>query len=109
MDQLNLYHAEIYFFPISCATELIFFKKSLFYHFSGFKKHYVAFSKELILALGERYKSVYRRNISIGIPLDLSIPTEMTSIEPLVENEISSKTPKKLKIMLCHIFLTDRT
>ena len=25
-----------------------------------------------------------RRNISIGIPLDLSIPTEMTSIEPLV-------------------------
>ena len=50
-----------------------------------------------------------RRNISIGIPLDLSIPTEMTSIEPLVENEISSKTPKKLKIMLCHIFLTDRT
>ena len=50
-----------------------------------------------------------RRNISIGIPLDLSIPTEMTSIEPVVENEISSKTPKKLKIMLCHIFLTDRT
>ena len=40
-----------------------------------------------------------RRNISIGIPLDLSIPTEMTSIEPLVENEKSSKTPKKLKIM----------
>ena len=33
-----------------------------------------------------------RRNISIGIPLDLSIPTEMTSIEPLVENEKSSKT-----------------
>ena len=50
-----------------------------------------------------------RRNVSIGIPLDLSIPTEMTSIESLVENEISSKTPKKLKIMLCHIFLTDRT
>ena len=46
----------------------------------------------------------YRRNISIGIPLDLSIPTEMTSIEPLVENEKSSKTPKKLKIMLCYIF-----
>ena len=45
-----------------------------------------------------------RRNISIGIPLDLSIPTEMTSIEPLVENEKSSKTPKKLKIMLCYIF-----
>ena len=48
-----------------------------------------------------------RRNISIGIPLDLSIPTEMTSIEPLVENEKSSKTPKKLKIMLCYFFLTD--
>ena len=48
-----------------------------------------------------------RRNISIGIPIDLFISTEMTSIEPLVENEISSKTPKKLKIMLCHIFLTD--
>ena len=28
-----------------------------------------------------------RSNISIGIPLDLSIPTEMTSIEPLVENK----------------------
>ena len=46
----------------------------------------------------------YRRNISIGIPLDLSIPTEMTSIEPLVENEKSSKTQKKLKIMLFYIF-----
>ena len=46
----------------------------------------------------------YRRNISIGIPLDLSIPTEMTSTESLVENEKSSKTPKKLKIMLCYIF-----
>ena len=45
-----------------------------------------------------------RRNISIGIPLDLSIPTEMTSIEPLVENEKSSKTQKKLKFMLCYIF-----
>ena len=41
-----------------------------------------------------------RRNISIGIPLDLSIPTEMTCIESLVENEKSSKTPNKLKIML---------
>ena len=46
---------------------------------------------------------IYRRNISIGIPLDLSIPTEMTSIEPLVENAKPSKTPKKLKIMLCYI------
>ena len=45
-----------------------------------------------------------RRNISIGIPLDLSIPTEMTCIEPLVENEKSSKTPNTLKIMLCYIF-----
>ena len=45
-----------------------------------------------------------RRNISIGIPLDLSIPTEMTSIEALVENEKLMKTLKKLKIMLCFIF-----
>ena len=47
---------------------------------------------------------VVRRNISIGIPLDFSIPTEMTCIEPLVENEKSSKTPNKLKIMLCYFF-----
>ena len=46
----------------------------------------------------------FRRNISIGIPLDLSIPTEMTSIEPLVENKKSLKTPKKLIIMLCYSF-----
>ena len=45
-----------------------------------------------------------RRNISSGIPLDLSIPTEMTSIEALVENEKLMKTSKKLKIMLCCIF-----
>ena len=45
-----------------------------------------------------------RQNTSIGIPLDLSIQTETTSIEPLVENEKSSKTPKKLKILLCYIF-----
>ena len=50
---INLYHAEIYFFPISCATEVFFAKKSLFHHFSGFKKHYVAFFKKLILALGD--------------------------------------------------------
>ena len=39
---------------------------------------------------------VRRRNISISIPLDLSIRTERTStcIELLVENEKSSKTPK---------------
>ena len=57
-----------------------------------------------IMILSDKWLSRYRRNISIGIPLDLSIPTEMTSIEPLVENEKSSKTPKKLKIMLCYIF-----
>ena len=57
-----------------------------------------------IMLLSDKWLSRYRRNISIGIPLDLSIPTEMTSIEPLVENEKSSKTPKKLKIMLCYIF-----
>ena len=45
-----------------------------------------------------------RQNTSIGIPLDLSIPTEMTCIEPLVANEKSSKTPNKLKIILCYIF-----
>ena len=69
---LNHYHAEIYFFfPITCATEIFFFfffaKKSLFRHFSGFKKHYVAFSKKLILALGERYKSVYRYVLCLNI------------------------------------------
>ena len=52
----------------------------------------------------ENRNIVSRRNISIGIPLDLSIPTEMTCIEPLVENEKSSKTPNKLKIKLCYIF-----
>ena len=40
---LNLYHAEIYFFTT----------------FQASKKNTVAFSKKLILALGERYKSVY--------------------------------------------------
>ena len=32
-----------------------------------------------------------RRNISIGIPLNLSIPTEMGYIQPLVENKNSAK------------------
>ena len=68
---LNRYHAEINFFPITCATEFFFFfffaKKSLFRHFSGFKKHYVAFSKKLILALGERYKFVYRYVLCLNI------------------------------------------
>ena len=47
----------------------------------------------------------FRRNISIGILLDLSIPMEMTSIGPLVENEKSSKTPNNYVIS----FLTQRT
>ena len=50
-----------------------------------------------------------RRNISIGIPLDFSIPTEMTCIEPLVENVKSSKSPNKLKKCYVLCFLTDRT
>ena len=69
---LNSYNAEIFFFPITCATEFfcfVFFfaKKSLFRHSSGFKKHYLAFSKKLILALGERYKSVYRYVLSLNM------------------------------------------
>ena len=71
----NLYHAEIYFFPISCATEVFLKKKkSLFYHFSGFKKHYVAFSKKLILALGERYKSVYCYVLCLNIIKSINEP-----------------------------------
>ena len=46
---------------------VFFCKKTLFRHFSGFKKHYVAFSKKLILALGERYKSVYRYVLCLNI------------------------------------------
>ena len=52
---LNRYHAEIYFFPITCATEffgVFFAKKSLFRHFSGFKKHCVAFSKNAYTCFG---------------------------------------------------------
>ena len=63
-----------FFFPITCATDFVgfflcffFAKKSLFRHFSGFKKHYVAFSKKLILALGEQYKSVYRYVLCLNI------------------------------------------
>ena len=51
-----------------------FFKKSLLYHFSGFKKHYVAFSKKLILALGERYKSVYRYVLCLNIIKSINEP-----------------------------------
>ena len=57
-----------------------------------------------VMALRQKWWRKRRRNISINIPLDLSIPTEMTCIEPLVENEKSSKTPNKLKNMLCYIF-----
>ena len=56
----------------------------------------------VLFSLNRIYYS--RQTISIGIPLDLSIPTEMTCNEPLVENEKSSKMPNKLKIMLCYIF-----
>ena len=64
----NRYHAEIYFFPITCATEIFFSaKKSLFPTFQASKKHYVAFSKKLILALGERSKSVYRYVLCLNI------------------------------------------
>ena len=42
------------FFQYRVPLRFFFFsKKSLFHHFSGFKKHYVAFSKKLILALGD--------------------------------------------------------
>ena len=68
--------------------------------------HFKLTSIYLILKadISKTWSDRYRQNISIGITLDLSIPTEMTSIEPLVENAKSSKTPRKLKIMLCFIF-----
>ena len=50
-----------------------------------------------------------RRNISIGIPLDLSIPTEMTSIEPLVENKKIIEYSKEIENYVVLSFLTDRT
>ena len=50
-----------------------------------------------------------RRNISICIALDLSIPTEMTSIEPLVENEKIIEDAKEIENCYCLYFLTDRT
>ena len=59
---LNRYHAEIYFFPITCATEFVFVffcKKNRFFATFQASKNTVAFSKKLILALGERYKSIY--------------------------------------------------
>ena len=40
------------------------------------------------------------RNISIGVPLDLSTPTAMGYTEPLVENENSAKQQRNEK--LCH-------
>ena len=65
----RLYHAEIYFFPITCATDFFFFfcKKIAFSPLTGFKKHYVVFSKKLILALGERYKFVYRYVLCLNV------------------------------------------
>ena len=50
---------------------------------------YTTHQKENKLHVYKTPRCPRRRNISIGIPLDLSIPTEMTSIEPLVENEKS--------------------
>ena len=50
-----------------------------------------------------------RRNISIGMPLDISIPTKMTSIEPLVENEKIIEDSKEIKNYVVVSFLTDRT
>ena len=48
-------------------------KKSLFHHFSGFKKHY-AFSKKLILALGDQYKFVYRYVLCLNIIKSINEP-----------------------------------
>ena len=42
-----------------------------------------------------------RRNISIGIPLNLSIPTEMGFTQPLVENENSAKLQNLCQIFSC--------
>ena len=69
---LNRYHAEIFFFPITCATEFVcccfFLQKNRFFAtFQASKNTYVAFSKKLILALGERYKSVYRYVLCLNI------------------------------------------
>ena len=69
----------------------------------------IAYVKVFLISNSIHCMMTVRRNISIGIPLYLSIPTEMTFIEPLVENEKSSKTPKKLKLCYFISFLTDRT
>ena len=53
--------------------------------------------------------AVKRRNISIGIPLDLSIPTEMTSIEPLVENKRILEDSKENENYVVISYLTDMT
>ena len=67
---LNRYHAEIYFFPITCATDFFFFflqKNHFFATFQASKNTYVAFSKKLILAMGDRYKFIYRYVLCLNI------------------------------------------
>ena len=48
------------------------------------------------------------RNISIGIPLNLSIPTEMGYIQPLVENENSAKLQNCVILTCVRSFLANR-
>ena len=52
---------------------------------------------------GKRLKMMFltRRNISIGITLNLSIPTEMGYIKPLVGNENSAKLQNG--VILVHV------
>ena len=57
---LNRYHAEIFF----C---FVFLQKNRFFATFQASKNTVAFSKKLILALGERYKSVYRYVLCLNI------------------------------------------
>ena len=46
-----------------------------------------------------------RRNISIGIPLNLSIPTEMGYIQSLVENENTEKLQNRIILIYVRFFL----
>ena len=50
-----------------------------------------------------------RRNISIGIPLNFSIPTEMGHIQPLVENENSTKLQNRVILTYVRSFLAYAT
>ena len=50
-----------------------------------------------------------RRNISIGIPLNLSIPTEMGYIQSLVENENSAKLQNCVILTYVRFFLAYMT